>query len=340
MTQSLPRILLIDDEADILRALERALRGKYDVVSTSSPKEAIKLIEAESFHVIISDQKMPDMMGTELLAQAAKLQPLTTRVILTAFTETSAILEAVNRAEIYRFVTKPWENQNLFEVINHAVERAELLRKNQQLLSQLTALNKNLEVVVEKRTEELKIANQKLSELAMTDPLTKILNRRAFSVKITEEIDRSSRYKHPILLAMVDVDHFKMFNDMEGHVYGDEALRKIAQIFTSNLRKSDSLARYGGEEFIIMMPETKLAQGRDICERLRRAIEDARFQGQKEEAFLTVSIGIAAFPEDANNAEDLIKAADGSLYAAKKAGRNRVMHNPVVQDEESFFVTS
>jgi diguanylate cyclase (GGDEF)-like protein len=178
-----------------------------------------------------------------------------------------------------------------------------------------------------------------LEELAMTDPLTKVLNRRAFSQKFSDEIERAARYKRPILVAMLDVDHFKMFNDMEGHVFGDEALRKIASLLTSNLRKSDTLARYGGEEFIIMMPETGVARGKEICERLRLSIENARFQGQKQEAFLTISIGIAAFPDDGATAEELVKSADSSLYAAKEGGRNRVMYHPVAKDEESFFVT-
>ena len=105
---------------------------------------------------------------------------------------------------------------------------------------------------------ELKQANDTLNELAMTDALTKVFNRRAIFSKFNEEIDRASRYQRPLVVAMVDVDHFKKFNDTEGHVLGDEALKKIAQAFSTNLRKSDAVGRYGGEEFLLVLLRTSV----------------------------------------------------------------------------------
>jgi|688.fasta_scaffold107459_3 diguanylate cyclase (GGDEF)-like protein len=348
----LPRILLVDDEEANLKALERTLREKFEVVLATSASAALEAINRQDFAAVVSDQRMPEMLGSELLSKIAKVKPFITRVILTAHTETNEILDTINRAEIFRFITKPWENQDLIVTIQQAVEHHRLIVQNKELLSQLElktkgleqkekellALNKNLESLVEKRTLELKLANERLSELAMTDPLTKIMNRRAFSKKLIEEIDRSSRYKHSMVLAMIDVDHFKHFNDTEGHVLGDEALKKIAQVFSGNLRKSDALARYGGEEFIIMMPETKLGSGNEICERLRAAVEAISFQGQQRSAYLTVSIGLCEFPESGEGSEDLIEAADKALYEAKQAGRNRVMTTRHVK-QSSFFIT-
>ncbi|MFM8268626.1 MAG: diguanylate cyclase [Pseudomonadota bacterium] len=338
MTPRRARILIVDDEQDNLKALERTLHGKFDCVAASSSQMALDAIENSDFAVVISDQRMPDMKGTELLARIAKKQPLTTRVILTAHTDTAEILEAINRAEIFRYITKPWENQELLTTLQQAVDHHDLLTQNQRLIRELETINKNLESLVEKRTLELKLANEKLSELAMTDPLTKVMNRRAFSKKLLEEIDRSSRYKHPMVIAMIDVDHFKHFNDTEGHVLGDEALKKIAQLFLGNLRKSDSLARYGGEEFIIMMPETKMASGVEICERLRTAIENHAFQGQQRAGYLTISVGLCEFPEAGDSSDSLIQSADKALYEAKQSGRNRVMTNRHVK-QSSFFIT-
>ena len=334
----LARILIVDDELENLKALERTLQTKFECTTVSSSQAALKAVEDTDFAVIVSDQRMPDMKGTELLAQVAKKKPLTTRVILTAHTETGEILEAINRAEIFRYITKPWENQELLITLQQAVDHYDLLSQNQRLIRELEAVNKNLESLVEKRTLELKLANEKLSELAMTDPLTKIMNRRAFSKKLLEEIDRSSRYKHSMVIAMIDVDHFKHFNDTEGHVLGDEALKKIAQLFLGNLRKSDSLARYGGEEFIIMMPETKLASGVEICERLRSAVENHSFQGQQRAGYLTISVGLCEFPESGESSDTLINGADKALYEAKQSGRNRVMTNRHVK-QSSFFIT-
>lgn len=334
----LPRILLVDDEIENIKALQRTLSERFECVGVTSAAEALDWIERGSFAAIVSDQRMPDMQGVDLLAEIAKRKPMITRVILTAHTEIADILKAINRAEIYRYILKPWENNELLTTLQQAVERNELLSENQKLVLELKSLNLNLEKAVEKRTLELKLANSRLSELAMTDPLTNALNKRAFSKKLIEEVDRSSRYHHPLSLAMIDVDHFKHFNDTEGHILGDEALKKVAQLFAGNLRKSDSLGRFGGEEFIIMLPETKIQGGMEICERLRSAIEQERFQGQHKSGYLTISVGLSVFPEAGETAEDLIKAADKALYEAKQSGRNRVMTYQNVK-QSSFFIT-
>ena len=350
MTTTAPRILLVDDEPENLKALERTLRRGFTVESCTSPDDALKAVETGDFAVIVSDQRMPGMLGTDLLAKVAVVKPLITRVILTAHTETKEILDAINRAEIYRYVTKPWDNQEILTILQQAAEHHRLLRENHELVTQLeeknrrlvekeqelTMLNQSLEVVVEKRTAELREVNERLNELAMTDPLTKVMNRRAFFQKFQEEIDRSKRYKHNIIIVMIDVDHFKKFNDMEGHVYGDQALKKIAQLLTSNLRKTDFLARYGGEEFVLMLTETKPEGGMEKCERLRALVETTDFQGKKESAFLSISLGVALYPAHGESVEDLIKAADLALYEAKENGRNRVVQHSTTK---SFFVS-
>lgn len=326
------QVLIVDDEVDNLRALERTLRPQFDIVSESDPVRGLELLKARQFASVISDQRMPQMLGTEFLTRAAKISPLTTRIVLTAFPETREILEAINRAEIYRYVTKPWDNQELVGIVKQAVTHHEILKKNESLVRELTAkeaelrqLNVSLEATVRDRTQELREANERLSELAMTDPLTKTLNRRPFYAKLQEEIERSKRHRRPIGVAMVDLDHFKEFNDMEGHLAGDEALKKVVQIFSANLRKSDSLCRYGGEEFLILFPETHLQSGQEICERLRSQVERNGFQGERKPAYLTLSVGLAGYPLHAEDAESIIQAADRALYKAKETGRNRVV---------------
>ncbi|MEZ4751974.1 MAG: diguanylate cyclase [Bdellovibrionota bacterium] len=350
MKKDLPRILLVDDEAENLKALDRTLREYFEIVTLSDPLEALKIVGKGNFEVVVSDQRMPKMSGSELLAKVAKLSPLSTRIILTAFTDVKEILEAINRAEIYRFVTKPWDNNDLITTLKQASQTHRLRKENQELVekleeqnktlvtkeSELKTLNTELEKKVEERTQELRKANARLSELAMTDPLTKVFNRRAFFEKFDHEIERSRRYTHPICVAMIDVDHFKLFNDMEGHPLGDEALKRVANILKANIRKIDILCRYGGEEFCLVMPETDVGTGLEICERLRNAIETTVFQGAEQKAYLTISIGISGFPEDGQSRGDLIQMADQALYAAKKAGRNRVVSG---QHNASFFVS-
>ncbi len=349
MNSTLPKILVIDDEIENLTALERIVRGKYEMVGLQSPEKALEEVMKHDYQVVVSDLRMPGILGTELLAEIAKKRPFISRVILTGHTDTQDILDAINRAEIYRYVTKPWDNQEFLTVLQQAVTHHLLLVKNQELIEalkeknerlliqekELLNLNQTLEQKVEERTVALKESNEKLNELVMTDSLTKVFARRAIFNKFNEEIDRAARYKRPLIAAMVDVDHFKVFNDTEGHILGDEALKKIAQAFLINLRKSDAVGRYGGEEFLLVLPETKIESAKEIAERLRFNIEKMSFQGQKEEAYLTVSIGLAAFPDSGTSAEDLITAADHALYVAKQRGRNQVVSE---KSHGTFFI--
>ncbi len=320
-----PKILLVDDEAAILEALQRTLQNEYEVCCSADPVMALEWLEREEFAALVSDMRMPSMAGTELLARAARSRPLTTRLILTAFTESGAIVDAINRAEIYRFIAKPWDNEELRAVLRQACEHHQLRKENDRLLQELKATNQSLEKQVAVRTEELRIANVKLSELALTDSLTRVANRRALFQRFQEEIDRAERYERPIAVAMVDVDHFKAFNDMEGHVCGDEALKKIAAALSSNVRKTDFLGRYGGEEFVVLMPETKISTALEISHRLRTAVENTVFQGRAKQAYLTVSLGIAGYPQNGQTPKALIESADQALYEAKQGGRNRIV---------------
>jgi two-component system cell cycle response regulator len=319
------KVLLVDDEDANLRALERTLRGQFDITACLSPLQALEKLKTEDFAAVVSDQRMPDMMGTEFLSKVAQVRPFTTRLILTAFTESRDILDAINRAEIYRYITKPWDNAELLTTLKQACERSDLRRENDRLVGELRNANATLELQVTQRTAELSQANIKLNELAMTDPLTRVANRRALAQRFQEEIDRGERYGRPITVAMLDVDHFKSFNDMEGHVCGDEALKKIAAIMGSNLRKTDFLGRYGGEEFLIIMPETPISVGLETITRLRVSVENTLFQGKQKSAYLTVSMGISAFPQHGRTPKMLTEVADQAMYEAKQSGRNRIV---------------
>ncbi len=164
-----------------------------------------------------------------------------------------------------------------------------------------------------------------LHELATHDGLTGLDNRREFERVLGAELERARRYGQPLVLLMLDLDHFKAFNDTYGHQAGDEALRTVGRLMRQTARATDHAARYGGEELALILPQTPFDSALPLAERLRNAIAHQPFpvkDGQR--AHITVSIGIAAFPEDAQFAEELVAAADRALYAAKAGGRNRV----------------
>jgi diguanylate cyclase (GGDEF)-like protein len=170
--------------------------------------------------------------------------------------------------------------------------------------------------------EQLKRRNLELEELSITDGLTGLRNRRHIMATLEHEVSRAQRTRRPLAVMMLDVDHFKRLNDRFGHQTGDEVLIKVAGVVRSAVRNLDGAGRYGGEEFIVVLPETDRSGARDVAERIRRMVESTIFaQG---EVTVTLSIGVATFPADGDDAARVIAAADAALYRAKEGGRNRV----------------
>lgn len=158
------------------------------------------------------------------------------------------------------------------------------------------------------------------------DPLTGIFNRRYFENHLSKELQRSSRYDHPLSILFLDIDQFKKVNDEFGHQVGDRVLLDLAQILERNLRSVDVIARYGGDEFIVLLPETKKMDAKKTAQRILNAIRTYDFfKGELKVRELAVSIGISSFPEDAGGTYDLIKKADIALYKAKDQGGNQVV---------------
>lgn len=171
-----------------------------------------------------------------------------------------------------------------------------------------------------------------LEKLSLTDSLTGVANRRHLEWRLSEEVSRAQRYKYPLCALMLDLDHFKQVNDTYGHQAGDEVLRQLAQLLQRTLRRTDFLARYGGEEFLVLAPQTPAERGLILAERLRQLVANTPFLiSQNQQISITISIGVAIFPDHAQNESELVRAADAALYRAKETGRNRVcLFEPVM----------
>src|SRR6202050_154185 len=163
---------------------------------------------------------------------------------------------------------------------------------------------------------------ERVKQLAYLDGLTGIFNRRFFELRIMEEIERARRYGTGMAVIMADIDQFKRLNDEFGHVLGDEVLRQVSSLFHQQLRKIDVVCRYGGEEFGIVLTQTNASHAVSVAEKLRKMVEGWLFPGVPRT--VTISAGAAAFPEQGTTRDELVRAADSALYAAKQAGRNKV----------------
>jgi diguanylate cyclase (GGDEF)-like protein len=172
----------------------------------------------------------------------------------------------------------------------------------------------------------LRASRGELERLSVTDHLTGLSNRRRMMEALENEVLRSRRLKHSFAVLLADVDHFKQYNDKHGHPAGDEVLKRVGAVLREAIRDVDIVARYGGEEFFILLPEFKASGAAALAERIQRLLAQLKPAG----APVTLSVGVAEFPENGNSGEALIAAADGALYEAKRAGRDRVAVSSLV----------
>jgi diguanylate cyclase (GGDEF)-like protein len=162
-----------------------------------------------------------------------------------------------------------------------------------------------------------------IQKLATVDPLTGLYNRRAFEELGEREVDRYNRQGRPLSVVMFDLDHFKPVNDTYGHLVGDQVLHALTARFRNNTRATDIMARFGGDEFALLLPETDLVTALEVADRICKAIQEAPFQTDAGDIYLSASIGITTATYEVGNLETLLARADAALYRAKQNGRGR-----------------
>jgi len=309
------RILLIDDDQRILRLLQHQLRREgYDVITANSSKDGLKRAMELCPRIVITDWEMPEMTGIQLcqtlrLTEAGRKMYI---LIVTAREDDDQAVEAFG-AGADDYVVKPFNPRILLARIR-AGQRMILMRQQVE----------ESERVRLRQVAELGILTRKLRAAAMTDALTELPNRRYAMTRLKQEWETSVRTGRPLSVVMVDIDHFKRVNDLYGHDAGDAVLRDTAQILKSKSRAGDVLCRLGGEEFLSIHVGCDLTSAEQCAERLRVAVETHEPSHHSFHESVTISLGVAQRTEGMTCIDDLLKAADEALYAAKGAGRNRL----------------
>jgi two-component system, cell cycle response regulator len=294
------RILVVDDEAALRQTVVDVLRHDgYDVYEASHGAAALECLERQPFALVITDIVMPQMDGLTFIKAANQRGYHPAYVVMTGYHSWDAAVEAMKLGAA-DYLPKPFPLELLRLVVGRTLHVQRLAERAHQA--------------------------DLYEKLAHTDGLTELYNYRFFQQLLSAELNRAQRFNRALSLIMLDLDHFKAYNDIYGHQAGDQALRQLGQLLRRSSRSYDSVARYGGDEFAIILPETSQEVATEVAERIRVGVETATIVGdpQAPNAHFTASLGVANFPEDATQQPDLIRKADLALYQAKTCGRNRV----------------
>jgi len=323
-------LLLVDDETCLLPPLAALLRRDFEILTADSADAAQAIIESRRIDLVLTDQRMPRRTGIQLLEWIREHSPKTVRLLMTGYSELEDAIDSINRGHVYHYLTKPWRSEELLQILRNAAEKVRLERDKEQLIGQLQTLNTQLELRVQERTRELSEANHllqqhahKLEMLALTDPLTGLLNLRAVNDMARKELKRHARYPSTLAIGLVDIDHFKNINSRYLHPGGDAVLVGLSKILVNTVRTVDAVSRIGGEEFLVIAPETSLEGASVFAERIRSAVEEHHFEYNGQTIRITVSSGFAvAEPGVVTDYETMRYVAAAALNEAKNKGRN------------------
>ena len=299
-------ILAVDDTPANLQMLAAMLKDRgHKVRPVPSGKLALLAARRDPPDLILLDINMPEMNGYEVcqyLKADEQLKGIPV-IFISALTEPLDKVKAFVMGGV-DYITKPFQVEEL-----HArVETHLTLRR--------------LQIELEETNKRLAKANSRLELLAVTDGLTGLKNHRAFQEKLLEEVGRVARHPVSLSLLLLDVDHFKQFNDTFGHPAGDGVLTGVARLLEENSRATDFVARYGGEEFVILMPNTDQPGSLVLAEKVRKSVERSDWRDRP----ITVSIGVTTMATANGDGMALVKEADAAMYHSKKNGRNCVHH--------------
>ncbi|MDB5839478.1 MAG: diguanylate cyclase [Herminiimonas sp.] len=314
-------VLLVDDQAMVGEAIRRALLSEpqIDFHYCAHADDALDVATRTGPTVILQDLVMPGVDGLTLVRQY-RLNAATRDIpiIVLSTREDAAIKSAAFAAGVNDYLVKlPDAIELIARIRYHSRSYINLLQRN----AAYRALRES--------QQKLQASNLELQRLTNTDGMTGIANRRYFEEYLAAEWRRAKREQSPLSMLMIDVDNYKLYNDTNGHVAGDEVLRQVASAIDAGCRRpADLAARFGGEEFAMILPSTSPGGARLLAEKVRRAVEDLRIPHHLSAVAdrVTVSIGCATIvPTDSESATRLIELADLAMYRAKEQGKNRAV---------------
>jgi diguanylate cyclase (GGDEF)-like protein len=308
MAENAKHLLLVDDEAALREAIaERLADHGFVVEQAGSGEEALARLADFAFDIIVTDLRLPGVDGTAVIEAAVARYPEIIAIVVTGYGTVKDAVDAIRRGAT-DYVVK--FGDYLFTiplVIEKNLTVAKMIKEREEL------------------RRELEQKNVQLEQMASTDPLTTLYNRRYFSRVLDQMFAESQRHDHDLACVMIDLDQYKKLNDTYGHQMGDELLICAGKVISANMRRMDVGARYGGDEFVLLLPHATAQEAAAAATRIRDEFRVASAVILKNNVGVSMSIGVAtAKTQGAASAEQLVAHADSALYRAKEAGRNRV----------------
>ncbi len=319
-------ILFVDDEKFTLHSLDRLLRKEtYNTFFAESGEKALEMIPKNDIHIVVSDMKMPEMDGLTLLRKIKENSPNIVRLVLSAYTQTAQLLPCINSGEVFRFITKPLDKNELKTALTDAIELHLIQRDNKKLVESLQKCNEEMQITLDKK----KIVENRMKTLCGVDEITSLYNRRQLYVSMEQELNKFHRYGNIFSGLMLELDHAQNILETHDNSFCNYVIKEFVDRLQASIRNIDITFRYAEYKFFVMLPETRIDQVQNMGQRIVVKMNNGLLKIEGKDMQQTVSIGACSLDKTTSlSPESFLSITEKMLLTAKERGGNQIVCNP------------
>lgn len=305
------KILIVDDDPHILQGYQRSLRKRFKLDTALGGLEILEKVEKDGpYAIVVSDMRMPGMDGLQLLSRLKEVEPDTIRIMLTGNADQKTAVDAVNKGDVFKFLTKPCSVETMASTLELGLDQYGRILGNRSILEQSTS--------------EVRELSEKLAYQSQHDLLTGLLNRQAFELRMQYFLDLSRNEESNHALCNIDLDNFHVVNDTCGHFAGDECLRQIGNLLSSQQRGNNIVSRLAANQFAMIISDCRMEEAEQFVCGLHELLKQFNFEWDGEQFDVNASIGLVPISKDSESIATLLSAAETACNVAKDRGRNSI----------------
>ena len=311
-------VLLVDDEEAVGAALERVLRREgYTILRATSGREGLELLAQHDVGVVISDQRMPEMTGVEFLSHVKALYPKTVRMVLSGYADLDSVTDAINLGAIYKFLTKPWDNEMLCANVLEAFRLYEKQQIHGRLALEIQGANVTMASLSLDLAKLVEQRDRQIERLTYYDPTTSLPNRLLFLERLNQGLAHAQKNNSLLTIMLISIDRSTTINDYLAAPEGDQFLKIVAARLESHIQKNDSVAYFGNDRFGLLLTNIKQPQdASEFAKNVLDSLSDTSASPDGSNIKISHHIGTSVFPFDGADAKELIKKAEVNLLRA------------------------